>query len=93
MKMIKVVVERWLEVPDDWDLVEPEYTDQVHLQTAECCLVPELTWLILKDHSEETVGWEEIDAGFKETLGNMMTAGANSLEVELDEEEETEPDA
>jgi len=86
MKLIKVVVERWLEVPDDWALVEPEHTEQVHLATDRCCLAPELTWLILKDHSEETVGWEEVDATFKEQLGSMMTAGANTLSVEDDED-------
>ena len=86
MKLIKVVVERWLEVPDDWALVEPAHTEQVHLATDHGCLAPELTWLILKDHSEETVGWEEVEAPFKEQLGEMMTAGANTLSVEEDED-------
>ena len=45
MKTIKVVVERWLEVPDDWELVEPEHTGQIHLETDSHCLIPELTWL------------------------------------------------
>jgi len=81
MKTIKVVVERWLEVPDDWDLYEPEFSGQLHLRTEERDIIPELTWLMLKDHSEETCGWEEAGADFKERLGNMMTAGASSVAV------------
>ena len=50
MKTIKVVVERWLDVPDEWDLLEPEFTGQLHVKTEEDYLVPELTWLRLKDH-------------------------------------------
>ncbi len=87
MKLVKVVVERWMEVPDDWELIEPEFADQVHLATDSCCLAPELTWLMLKDQSEDTVGWEEIDADYKEKLGEMLTAGASSLSIESDEEE------
>lgn len=85
MKTIKVVVERWLEVPDEWDLVEPEHTGQLHLQTGVGLLIPEVTWLSLKDHSEETCGWEEVDSQKKETLGNMMVAGASTLTIEDDE--------
>ena len=85
MKMIKVVVERWLEVPDEWELVEPEYTDQLHIRTEDRCIVPELTWMVLKDHSEETCGWEEAGTDFKDRIANMMTAGASSMAYENDE--------
>ncbi len=87
MKTIKVVVERWLEVPDEWDLVEPEHTGQLHLKTDNFFAIPELTWLTLKDHSEETCGWEEIVGEDKDSLGNMMVAGSSSLEDEIDEDE------
>ncbi len=91
MKTIKVVVERWLEVPDEWDLLEPDFTNQLHVKTEEDYLVPELTWLRLKDHSEETCGWEEVGSVFKERIGNMMTAGASSVAL-VDSDEEDEED-
>ena len=85
MKTVKVVVERWLEVPDEWELVEPEHTGQLHLKTEDFLLVPELTWLRLKDHSEETCGWEEVNSEEKERFGSLMIAGASSLSYEDDE--------
>ena len=85
MKTIKVVVERWLEVPDEWELVEPEHTEQIHLETDSHCMVPELTWLGLLDQSEETCGWEEIEGDDKDKLGNMMVGGSSSLEYQDDE--------
>lgn len=93
MKTIKVVVERWLEVPDEWDLLEPDFTGQLHVKTEDEYLVPELTWLRLKDHSEETCGWEEVDSAFKEKIGDMMTAGASSVALvddDLDDDEAEE---
>ena len=85
MKTIKVVVERWVEVPDEWELVEPEHTGQIHLQTDTHCLIPELTWLGLLDQSEETCGWEELEGEDKDKLGNMMVGGSSSLEYQEDE--------
>jgi hypothetical protein len=93
MKTIKVVVERWLEIPDEWQLVEPEYTGQVHVKAEDHYLVPELTWLKLKDHSEETCGWEEADSAVRDRLGNMMVAGASSVESADDEPEDEPEDA
>lgn len=93
MKTIKVVVERWLEIPDEWELVEPEFTGQLHVQTEEDAIIPELTWLRLKDHSEETCGWEEVGSVFKERIGEMMAAGASSVELAEDDEESEEDNA
>jgi hypothetical protein len=88
MKTIKVFVERWLEVPDEWELHEPNFTGQLHLKTDGGDLIPELTWMKLKDHSEETCGWEEVGSDFKDSIGNMMTAGASSVEFVDDERDE-----
>ncbi len=79
MKTIKVVIERWLEVPDEWDLVEPEFTGQVHIRAEGRDLIPELTWLRLKDNSEETCGWEEVDSDDRSRIANLMVAGASSV--------------
>ena len=74
-----------MEVPDEWELVEPEHTGQIHLETDSHCLVPELTWLGLLDQSEETCGWEEIEGDDKDKLGNMLVGGSSSLEYQDDE--------
>ena len=79
MKTIKVVIERWLEVPDEWDLVEPEFTGEVHIRAEGHDLIPELTWLRLKDNSEETCGWEEVDSDDRSRIANLMVAGASSV--------------
>jgi len=79
MKTIKVVIERWLEVPDEWDLVEPEFTGQVHIRAEGHDLIPELTWLRLKDNSEETCGWEEVGSDDRSKIANLMVAGASSV--------------
>jgi len=88
MKSIKVVVERWLEVPDEWDLFEPEFTGQVHIKTDHHCIIPELTWLILQDHSDETCGWQEAGPDLKERIGNMMMAGACSVQFQSNEDDD-----
>lgn len=86
MKRVRVMVDMILEVPDDWEIVEPNEDVGVHLQAGDALLQPELYWLEYAGGSpEEGYSWANIDESLDEDLfERKKDSSVTMVEVKLD---------
>lgn len=76
MKKVRVTVDLIMEVPDEWEITQPNEDVGVHLKAGDVQLQPELIWLqYIGGNAEEGYNWDHIEDELDEMLEEMVVDG------------------